>query len=52
MITWFRWTWHLGQGLFMEHYSIEFWILVGFESWSCDLRLPKEGRFGEEEDDS
>jgi len=49
MITWFEWTWHLGHGLLMEHYSFEFWILVGFESWWCDLGLPKEGRSREEE---
>jgi hypothetical protein len=48
MITWFGWTWDLGQGLFMEHCSFEFWILVGFESWWCDLGLPKRRRFGEE----
>jgi hypothetical protein len=33
MITWFGWTWHLGQGLFMVHSKFEFGILVGFESW-------------------
>jgi hypothetical protein len=49
MATWFGWTRHLGQGLFMEHCSFEFWIFVGFESWWCDLGLPKEGRFREEE---
>jgi hypothetical protein len=49
MITWFGWTWHFKQGLFMEHSSFEFWILVGFESWWCALGLPKEKRFGEEE---
>jgi hypothetical protein len=31
----------------MEHYKFEFWILVGFESWSCDLGLPKDGSCGE-----
>jgi hypothetical protein len=34
----------------MEHYSFEFWILISFESWWCDLGLPKEGRSGKEED--
>ncbi len=51
MITWFEWTRHLGEGMFMEHYSFEFWILIGFESWWCDLGLPREGRSGEEEED-
>jgi hypothetical protein len=27
--------------------EFEFWILVGFESWWCDLGLPKGGGFGE-----
>ncbi len=35
----------------MEHCNFEFWILVSFESWWCHLGLPKEGRFGEEEED-
>jgi hypothetical protein len=39
----------LGQGLFMEHCSFEFQIFVGFESWWCDLGLPKEGKSREEE---
>jgi hypothetical protein len=51
-VGWFGWMKHLGYALFMEHYSFEFWILVGFESWWYDLGLPKEGRYGEEEDDS
>jgi hypothetical protein len=50
MIVWFGWTRHLGHGLFMEHCSFEFWIPVGFESWWCELGLPKEERFGEEGD--
>jgi hypothetical protein len=49
MITWFGWIGHLGQGLFMEHCSFEFWIFVGFESWWCDLGQHKEGRYGEDE---
>jgi len=44
MITWFGWIQHSGQGLLMEHRNFEFWILVGFESWWCDLGLPKDGR--------
>jgi hypothetical protein len=49
MITWFGWTGHLGQGLLMEDYSFEFWIFISFESWWCDLGLPKEGRYGEKD---
>jgi len=26
----------------MEHFRFEFWIFVGFESWKCDLGLPKD----------
>jgi hypothetical protein len=33
----------------MEHYSFEFWIRVGFESWWCDLGLPKVERSREKE---
>ncbi len=51
MITWFGWIWDLGEGLFMECCSFEFWIFVGFESWWCDLGLPKGGRSREEEND-
>jgi hypothetical protein len=36
----------------MEHCSFEFWILVGFESWWCDLGLSIEGTYGEKKDDS
>jgi hypothetical protein len=31
----------------MEHCRFEFWNLVGFESWWCDLGLPKDGSSGE-----
>ncbi len=50
MIIGFGWTGHLGQGLFMEHCSLEFLIPADFESWWCDLGLPKEGISREEED--
>jgi hypothetical protein len=50
MITWFGWTWHLGEGLFIEHCSFIFWVLVGFESWWCGLGLPKKGGSSEDED--
>ncbi len=30
----------------MEHCSFEFWVLTTFESWCCDLGLPKEGTYG------
>jgi hypothetical protein len=33
----------------MEHYRVEFWILVGFKSWWCDLGLPKGKKCGEKE---
>jgi hypothetical protein len=29
----------------MEHCRFEFWIII-FESWWCDLELPKDGTYG------
>jgi len=45
MITWFGWIGHLGQGLLIEHYSFEFWILVGFGIMMMWLGIAQRRKF-------